>query len=130
MNPVDIKRALIQRGVFLNRGINLSDAVQKAKGKRLILDPYILEVYCQFNGFQEGALDPGSSIRIWSLEEIFSSFHEGQPHSAFADFLMMSNEYMFDIQNAEAPVLLDCQEIVASSFYEFLRQLVSGHLDF
>ena len=130
MSPADIKLALSQRGVYLNPGIEKPTAVEKTRLKNISLDPYILEVFSQFDGFQEGALDPGSGIRIWSLDQILNGTQKGCRRAPFADFLMKSNEYSFDLENANAKILLDEESLIAESFSEFLQQLISGYHDF
>jgi hypothetical protein len=131
MNPADVKLGLARRGTHLNPGIEISSAIRKAKTKNINIDQYILDIFSQFNGFQEGALDPGSSIRIWSLEEILRQLQEGQHRSPFADFLLQSNEYTFDLGDANAPIFLDDEKTaVAENFREFLRQIISGYHDF
>src|SRR5688500_5332979 len=120
MNSTDIKLALEQRGAFLNRGVEISAAIQMAKTKGVRIDPYILSIFSKFNGFQEGALDPGSGVRIWPLEDVLDNLSEGQRRVSFADFLINSNEYTFDIEDSEAPIFLDEEQMpVAENFPDF-----------
>jgi hypothetical protein len=129
MSPLNVKLAFERRGAYLNPGVNATAAIKKVKAKNLNIDPYILDIYSLFNGFRKGALDPGSGVRIWPLEDVLAEVQEGRCRLPFADFLLMSNEYTFDLENASAPIFLDEEEI-SKSLPEFLGQLLSGRFDF
>jgi hypothetical protein len=128
MNPADIKIALERRGVHLNQGIKVSKIVQKSKSNNITIDPYIIQIFSQFNGFQEGSSDPGSCVRLWPLEDVLAE-HEGQKRSPFGDFLLDSNRFTCELENVNEPIFLDSDK-VAESLVDFFVKLLSGRFDF
>jgi hypothetical protein len=128
MTPAEIKSSLQRRGVQLNGGLKTSKILQQSKVENIVIDPYIIDIFTQFNGFQDGASDPGSCVRVWSFEEAIAE-RNGQKRSTFADFLLQSNRYTWHLENARAPIFLDDDE-VAENLEEFFTKLVLGHFDF
>jgi hypothetical protein len=102
-----------------------------AGAQQITLDPLVAGLYAEFDGFPDGVLDSGSAFHLWPLARVLSEEGGIGSRRKFADFLIGSNEYTFDLSNAAAPVLdIEDGSILSSSFRGFLGGLVEGEFDF
>ena len=129
LTAAEIRSALLSRGTQLNSPASESEIRGLELKLGIKLDDYIASIYRAFNGFEEGEIDARSKFSIWPLTHLTSK-PPGRMVT-FGDFLVRSDDLLFDPSDARVPVTTEAgKEVIASSAPQFWDNLVSGQYDF
>ncbi len=124
--PEQVKNGLIARGTLLNPGRDMS----QFSG---LIDPSYIDMYSIFDGFPKYKYDDANAIRILPFGEILDGVKTKviMGRLAFADFLMGSDSYTFDIENCESEIKFEINSsIVSDSYMSFWNEYLEGKYDF
>jgi hypothetical protein len=133
VDPRGFRVMLEARGVELGPPADNSTLAQYEARLGGAFDPYLREIYLEFNGY--ASHDSNSHLSLWPLERILansklSSTHKKPGYLAFGDFLMDSDFLMANFYNSNSPVFfLYENRVLASTIPLFLQELALGKFD-
>jgi hypothetical protein len=134
LSPKEIRNALLSKGVELGRPITDIQLTEVERELHVSLNPYLTELYREFNGFRSYYQD--NHISIWSSERIvnlksMSVVVDEERYFAIGDLLIDSDFVMCSLERKEAPVFLlydkRCRSPTVDGFFD---KFLHGDFDF
>ena len=134
LSPKEIRNALLSKGVELGRPITDIQLTEVERELHVSLNPYLTELYREFNGFRSYYQD--NHISIWSSERIvnlksMSVVVDEERYFAIGDLLIDSDFVMCSLERKEAPVfLLNENKCLSPTVDGFFEKFLHGDFDF
>ena len=128
INPRELRARILSRGVKLNppASPDCLDALARWAGGRL--DPELVAVLSEFDGFVEGYLDAPTLVSVWPVRKALADDWTKSPILAFADWSINALIFGFDPSGAGPIKSIEDGLVVAPTYADFWSQLLEDRL--